>query len=271
MSVSYEGEESKIPFDLDDMVSVNLMTLKNVVTFIMNKVAKGSRINQELVNSNQEMKAKITELEKTILTHKTDTDIALNQLKAFMDEQKTLGDKHASEMHENSKKMAKVNESVSDFESKLLLLGAGSGGGADMKVFEIMIHKIRKEFKNRFITFDELEETENNIMKEVDKCKEQENLINENIAKIDLLRKTIESSVDKKDFKYEVDRLNSKIRGIGSKMRSRPTTDAKNNEAQPEFDPELIGPLEDKIFNLEERINALRIQMKSSEEKLKLD
>lgn len=60
-------EEDKIPFDLDDMVTVNLMTLKNVVTFIMNKVAKGSRINTELVNSNHELKMKVSELEKNLI------------------------------------------------------------------------------------------------------------------------------------------------------------------------------------------------------------
>jgi len=116
-----------------------------------------------------------------------------------------------------------------------------------------------------------LKRLKNSIMKEVDKCKEQENLINENVAKLDLLRKAVESSVDKKDFKYEVDRLSSKIRGIGLKWGAGLPAIQNNNEAQPEFDPELIGPLEDKIFNLEERLNALRIQSKSSEEKLKLE
>jgi len=88
MSVSYEGEDSKIPFDLDDMVSVNLMTLKNVVTFIMNKVAKSSRINNELINSNHELKKKVSDLEKSLLEQKTDGDIINNQMKLFMEEQK---------------------------------------------------------------------------------------------------------------------------------------------------------------------------------------
>jgi len=94
--------------------------------------------------------------------------------------------------------VTKLDEIVSDFESKLMLLGAGAGGGgADMKVFEIMIHKLRKEFKNRFITSDELEEKEGEIMKEVDKLKEMENSINENISKLDHMRKSIENAIDK--------------------------------------------------------------------------
>lgn len=74
-----------------------------------------------------------------------------------------------------------------------------------------------------------------------------------------------------KDFKYEIDRINSHIRGIGSRMKSRPMVDKNNEESIPEYDAEMIGPLEDKIASLEEGINAIRIQMKSSEEKLKVE
>jgi len=71
-----------------------------------------------------------------------------------------------------------------------MLVGTGSGGsGADMKVFEIMIHKLRKEFKNRFITTDELDEKEASIMKEVEKFRDLEASIKENSSKLELLRK----------------------------------------------------------------------------------
>lgn len=68
-------EEGKIPFDLDECVTVNLFTLKNVLTFIMNKINKSSKINYELLDSNNELKKKMTELEKTMLETKTDVDI----------------------------------------------------------------------------------------------------------------------------------------------------------------------------------------------------
>lgn len=48
--------------------------------------------------------------------------------------------------------------------------GSSEGGaGADMKVFEIMIHKIRKEFRSRFVTSEELDERENTVLKEMEK------------------------------------------------------------------------------------------------------
>ena len=75
MSSFYEGEDSKIPFDLDDWVKVDLFTLKNVLTFIMNKVNKNSKINNELLDSNNELKKKMGELEKSMLEAKTDVDI----------------------------------------------------------------------------------------------------------------------------------------------------------------------------------------------------
>ena len=74
MSAMFE-EEGKIPFDLDEWVTVNLFTLKNVLTFIMNKINKSSKINYELLDSNNELKKKMTELEKTMLETKTDVDI----------------------------------------------------------------------------------------------------------------------------------------------------------------------------------------------------
>lgn len=74
MSAMFE-EEGKIPFDLDECVTVNLFTLKNVLTFIMNKINKSSKINYELLDSNNELKKKMTELEKTMLETKTDVDI----------------------------------------------------------------------------------------------------------------------------------------------------------------------------------------------------
>lgn len=74
MSAMFE-EEGKIPFDLDEWVTVNLFTLKNVLTFIMNKINKSSKINNELLDSNNELKKKMTELEKTMLETKTDVDI----------------------------------------------------------------------------------------------------------------------------------------------------------------------------------------------------
>ena len=86
MSVSFE--EDKIPFDLDDMVSVNLMTLKNVVTYIMNKVTKSSKINNELLDSNHELRNRINDLEKKSLENKIDGDIVHNQMLVFVKEQK---------------------------------------------------------------------------------------------------------------------------------------------------------------------------------------
>jgi hypothetical protein len=81
-------EEDKIPFDLDDMVSVNLMTLKNVVTYIMNKVTKSSKINNQLLDSNNELRSRINDLEKKSLENKVDGDIVHSQMLVFMKEQK---------------------------------------------------------------------------------------------------------------------------------------------------------------------------------------
>lgn len=61
------------------------------------------------------------------------------------------------------------------------------------------------------------------------------------------------------------------MRGLGSRLKNRPQTESNNNEVEPEFDASLLGPLEDKITSIEEGMNAFRIQMKSSEEKLKLE
>lgn len=81
----------------------------------------------------------------------------------------------------------------------------------------------------------------------------------------------MENNVDKKDFKYELDRIHSNIRGLGSRMKSRQPTDGTQPAEEGEIDPAAFGPLEDKIANIEESLNTLRIQMKSTEEKLKLE
>jgi hypothetical protein len=154
----------------------------------------------------------------------------------------------------------------------MMLLGGGSGGvGADIKVFEIMVHKLRKEFKNRFISHDDLEECEKNIMKEVEKVKEHDGSIEENTSKYDYMKQQLENMVDKKDLKYEFDRLHSNIRQLKAQMASRPVEDGDDNTQYPEFDNGSLGPIEDKILNLEDNLNELRIQLKTSEEKLKLE
>ena len=124
-------------------------------------------------------------------------------------------------------------------DSKLLLVGgSGEGGtGADMKVFEIMIHKLRKEFKNRFITTEELNDKQQEIMKEIEKVREIENDVKEQTAKLDIVKKTADSAVDSKDFKYEIDKLAQSIRSIGSKLRNRPPADG---EAQDVPDDDVI-------------------------------
>lgn len=272
MSVAYEGEDSKIPFDLDDCISVNFMTLKNVITFIMNKVNKNAKINQELIMANQETKKKVTELEKALMESRTDGDILRNQLNSFMTEQKKEMTRVATNSSEVEKRTNKLDEAVNDLESKLLLVGgSGGGAGADMKVFEIMIHKLRKEFRNRFITSEELDERDQVFKTELEKFTEIELSIKENMAKIDLFRKSLENTVDKKDFKYEIDKLNSNVRGLGSRLKSRPTGDAQATFEEPEIDLSSLGPLEEKFTAMEENLNALRIQIKTSEEKLKLE
>lgn len=183
-----------------------------------------------------------------------------------------LNEKSQETMQESDKKITKLDEVVSDMESKMMLLGVGSGGaGADMKVFEIMIHKLRKEFRNRFITTEELEESEQKVMKEVDKVNELENSMKEFATKLDLYRKQLDNMVDKKDLKYELDRLHSNVRSIGSRMNTKPAGDGENIVHDSEFDMSNLGPFEDKLSSLEEGLNGLRIQMKTSEEKLKLE
>jgi hypothetical protein len=154
----------------------------------------------------------------------------------------------------------------------MMLLGGGSGGvGADIKVFEIMVHKLRKEFKNRFTSHDDLEDCKKNIMEEIEKVNEHDGSIQENTTKYDYMKQQLENMVDKKDLKYEFDRLHSTIRQLKSQMASRTAEDGDENSPLPEFDNSSLGPIEDKILTLEENINELRIQMKTSEEKLKLE
>ena len=269
----YEAEDSKIPFDLDDCVSVNLMTLKNVITFMMNKINKNSKICSEMVNTNHELRQKVAEMEKKALEAKTDVDIFAGQLNTFVEDKKKANQKQASLATENEKRVNKLDESINDMESKLLLMrGAGGGGaGADMKVFEIMIHKLRKEFRSRFITSEELEEREQSIMKEIEKVKDLESGIKENFAKLEIIKKTVDSAVDKKDFKFEIDRIQQNLRGLGSRVRNRSANQEDGGVEEPMIEMDALAALEDKISSIEESINALRVQGKSSEEKLKLE
>ena len=223
------------------------------------------------MNSNHELKKKVTEMEKSMLEQKTDTDLLGSQLKGFIEDQKKVSQKLVDTVTENDKKINKIEEAVSDLDSKLLLVGGvGGGAGADMKVFEIMIHKLRKEFRNRFITNEELEEREQNILKGMDKIRDLEISIKENASKLDLFKRTLDATVDKKDFKFEIDRLNQGYRSIGSKLRYRPA-EGQTADDEIELEAGSLGPLEDKITSIEENLNALRIQMKSNEEKLKLE
>ena len=89
-----DAEDGKIPFDLDDCVSVNLFTLKNVLTFIMNKVNKNSKFVSDLLESNSEMKKKVAEFEKSLLENKTETDILKNNTNSFIEDQKQLNAKN---------------------------------------------------------------------------------------------------------------------------------------------------------------------------------
>jgi len=75
----FDNEEAKIPFDLDDCVQVNLMTLKNVITFMMNKINKNTKVSNQMINSNHEMKLKMSELEKTSMECKSDVEILSKQ------------------------------------------------------------------------------------------------------------------------------------------------------------------------------------------------
>lgn len=141
-------------------------------------------------------------------------------------------------MADKDKRITKLDEVLSDMESKLLLVGGTGDGstGADMKVFEIMIHKLRKEFKNRFITTEELNEKQQEIMKEIEKVRELDNDIKEQASKLDIVKKTADAAVDTKDFKYEIDKLASQIRSIGARLKNRSATDGEPQEATDDVD-----------------------------------
>lgn len=242
MSSSFDQEEGKIPFDLDECVTVNLFTLKNVLTFIMNKVTKNSKINSELLDSNNELRRKLTEMEKTVLEKTTDMDILKVRLH-FSPFRKTLAGswktrnstnlKHSDQLADFQKKVSRIDEVVNDLESKLLLVGGSGDGstGADMKVFEIMIHKLRKEFKGRFVTAAELDEKHQEYTKEFLRVKELDNEVSNIISRVDLIKKNVDNAVDKKDFRYEIDKLAQNYRSLGAKLRNRSAGEQQDNNA----------------------------------------
>ena len=102
MSGSY-SEDTKIPFDLDDCVSVNLFTLKNVITFMMNKVNKNSKFISDLMESNNELKKKVADYEKSMLENKTETDIVKNNTNGFIEEQKGINRKYSEVLADKEK------------------------------------------------------------------------------------------------------------------------------------------------------------------------
>ena len=159
-------------------------------------------------------------------------------------------------------------------ESKILLVGGAGDGttGADMKVFEIMIHKLRKEFRNRFVTDEDLQEKQDDILKEVAKVRELENDIKENASRLELVKRTADSSVDIKDFRYEINKLSQSVRALGSKIKKADGNIHHDDNADVQsYDPDMYGQSQEKIMALEDNINSIRIQMKTSEEKIKKD
>ena len=84
---NYDGDNAIIPFDLDEWVTVNLLTLKNVLTFIMNKVNKTSKYTSDLVEASNEMKKRVGDIEKVITEVKTEADLLKTDTKNFIEEQ----------------------------------------------------------------------------------------------------------------------------------------------------------------------------------------
>mmetsp|Transcript_31003 Transcript_31003/g.35401 ORF Transcript_31003/g.35401 Transcript_31003/m.35401 type:complete len:363 (-) Transcript_31003:467-1555(-) len=141
-----------------------------------------------------------------------------------------------------------------------------------MKVFEIMIHKLRKEFKGRFVTAAELDEKHQEYTKEFLRVKELDNEVSNIISRVDLIKKNVDNAVDKKDFRYEIDKLAQNYRSLGAKLRNRSAGEQQDNNAdESDMPPADLGVYEEKIGSIDDNINALREQIKTTEEKLKKD
>ena len=61
------------------------------------------------------------------------------------------------------------------------------------------------------------------------------------------------------------------MRGLGSRMMNRTSTQGEAQSDEPMFDSGALGIIEDRMNALEISINSLKIQTKSAEEKLKLE
>ena len=69
----------------------------------MNKVNKNSKFISDLVESNNELKKKVAEYEKSILESKTETDIVKSNTNVFIEEQKGINRKYSEMLADKEK------------------------------------------------------------------------------------------------------------------------------------------------------------------------
>lgn len=203
-----------------------------------------------------------------MVKNKTDFDIFETNTKNFIDAQKAMNTQFQDLIADKEKKLTKLDEALSDIDSKMLLIGgAGDGGsGADMKIFEIMIHKLRKEFKNRFVTEEEVDEKINGPLNQLN-------------TKVDQFQVSFESKLSSLITRDEVndfvtrDELN---KGLLRDRASRniPREEAPKDDSNPKpssIDSEAYHDLQDRVVELEDSLLALQNQIKASDEKVKKD
>lgn len=158
--------DDNIPFDMGNAIVFDTSIMQNAFNHLFQMANSNKDYFAAFLKENSMLKTRVEQLEK----HHTFEEGRLNMLRGDHDNFQNTANDHFKDLSKVNEKtntrLKKLEDKVNDFEDKFILLeNAPDGAGADLKQVEIMVHKLRKEFRDSFLQDEDLDVIREQIAK----------------------------------------------------------------------------------------------------------